>query len=87
MPLAYRVCAALLNRLPVDPTGRRVFDETLSDWRRELRTYRGLGAVIRAVVGVAAREVASQSMCRAWFRVVLWSTAWVLLSLGLSSVG
>jgi len=84
MGIVYRVCEVLLARLPVDDSGRRVFAETLADWRREPRTLRGLAAVVRAVAGVSLKEVASLSMCRTWLHILAWSTAWVILGLGLS---
>lgn len=86
MGLVYRVCEELLARLPVDDSGRRVFAETLADWRREPRTGRGLAAVVRAVAGVSFKEAASLSMCRTWLVIAGWSTAWALLGIGLSRI-
>lgn len=84
MGIIYRVCEALLHRLPVDDCASRVFAETLADWRREPQTLRGLLAVIRAVAGVTIREAVSVSMCRTWVHVLAWSTAWVVLGIGIS---
>ena len=84
MGIVYRMCEELLVRLPVDESGRRVFAETLADWRREPRTIRGIVAVCRAVAGVSIKEVASVSMCRTWLLILAWSTAWVVLGIGIS---
>jgi hypothetical protein len=86
MGIIYRVCDGLLALLPAEEGGRRVFAETLADWRREPRTLRGLAAVARAVAGVSAKELASLSMCRTWLHIAAWSTAWAILGIGLSRI-
>lgn len=86
MGIVYRLCEGLLARLPVDESGRRVFTETLADWRREPRTVRGLAAVGRAVAGVSVREVVSIAMCRTLAHVMAWSGGWALLGVALSRV-
>jgi hypothetical protein len=86
MGVIYRVCEAFLARLPVDDRGRRVFIETLADWRREPRTLRGVAAVCRAVAGISTKELASLPMCRTWLHISAWSTAWALLGIALSRI-
>jgi hypothetical protein len=86
MGSVYRVCAAMLTRLPVDERGRRVFDETLADWRREPHALRGMVAAARAVAGVSVREVASGAMGHTLLRVMAWSGGWALLGIVLSRV-
>ncbi len=81
MGMLYRGCACLLGVLPVDNAGRRVFDETLADWRREGRTASGMLAVARSVLLVSWREVISAPMGTMTLRIVGWSALWVVLGL------
>src|SRR5688572_3502291 len=75
--------------LPVDEAGRRVFDETLADWRREaarasgplarvLMCVRAVFAVLRAVVGVSFREVMLIRRSGMLVRVFLWTAGYLL---------
>jgi hypothetical protein len=84
MGIIYRACAAVLNRLPADEHGRRVFDETLADWRREPNALLGVVGAARAVAGVSVREVASSAMGHTLLRVMAWSSGWAILGVVLS---
>jgi len=81
MGMLYRVSAWLLGVLPVDDAGRRVFDETLADWRREGRTPSGVLAVVRSVALVSWREIGTAPMGTMAVRIVVWSALWVTLGL------
>jgi len=81
MGMLYRVSAWLLGLLPVDDAGRRVFDETLADWRREGRTFSGVLAVVRSVLLVSWRDFVSAPMGTMALRIVAWSVLWVVLGL------
>jgi len=81
MGMLYRVCACLLGVLPVDNAGRRVFDETLADWRREGRTASGMLAVVRSVMLVFRRDCVSAPMGTMARRIVAWSALWLTLGL------
>jgi hypothetical protein len=72
--------------LPVDAAGRRVFDETLADWRREHSkaltsvwrmavALRSSAAVLRGLALVSMREVHSGDGRAAFVRLGLWTTA------------
>lgn len=79
-----------LGSLPVDDAGRRVFDETLADWRKEaakargatagaLVTMRAIFAVIRCVAGVSVREAGSIHQGGLFLRVVVMIAAYLAL--------
>lgn len=80
MGIVYRMCEGLLIRLPMDDCGRRVFTETLADWRREASAVRGLVAVSRALVQVSVAEVSTFAMAA----VVMRAFAWLTLALFVS---
>lgn len=92
--ILYRIVEWFLAVLPVDASGRRVFDEILADWRREMNTARtglgsmvvvlqGLGAVARGLVQVSVRESTSREGVATLARLVAWSVATVTLSIAL----
>jgi hypothetical protein len=89
----YGVCYALVRRLlralPVDAIGRRVFDETLADWRRELQdapslvqklriTARNGVAAGRGVLMVSLGEVTRPEGRTLLLKVVMWSCVGLL---------
>lgn len=93
--ILYRFVRLFLTILPVDAAGRRVFDETLADWRREASAARssprrvvaglqGLGAVARGVAHVAVREGASREGVAALARLAAWSIATVVVGMVLN---
>ena len=76
--------------LPVDAAGRRCFDETLADWRREAANAKGswaalivsvraLFAVLRCVAGITIREVALIRQSGVLTRVCLWTVAYLAI--------
>jgi hypothetical protein len=84
----YRIVNWGLSVLPVDPAGRRVFDETLADWRRELdkahsvwaRTMvsiRATWSVLRSVGGVTVRELGAISGSGVLGRLFFWISAYL----------
>lgn len=88
--ILYRIVEWLLTVLPVDASGRRVFDETLADWRREagkalnrstaaLATLRSLLSVARSVVGVSAKDVTMIRQSSVWPRLLLWTCGYLAL--------
>lgn len=83
---AYRLCAHVLAALPLDAAARRVFDETLADWRREQRTFKGIVAVLRGIVLVAGRDIVSPAMGSFALRVAGWTGAWLLAGVVVSLV-
>ena len=75
--------------LPVDAAGRRCFDETLADWRREAAKAKGsfaatvvsvraMFAVFRCAVGVSLREVRLIRRSGVLVRVFLWIGGYLL---------
>jgi hypothetical protein len=88
--IVYRIVEWFLTVLPVDASGRRVFDETLADWRREagkatnqstavIATLRSLLSVARSVAGVSARDVIMIRQSSVWSRVLLWTCGYLAL--------
>jgi hypothetical protein len=88
--LLYSVVRWFLTALPVDDAGRRVFDETLADWRRDAAsatgrvtaavvTMRSLLSVIRSVAGVSAKEVVGLRHSGVVPRLLLWMFAYVVV--------
>ena len=86
----YRLVRQLLKILPVDTAGRRVFDETLADWRREAgkagsswtRAFVGVRAmfsVVRSVAGVSLKEVTGVHHSGVLPRLLLWMSAYVIV--------
>ena len=93
----YAIAEWFLVVLPVDDAGRRVFDETLADWRREAAKARGTVAgalvfvraifsVFRSIVGVSLREVTSIHRSGVLTRVCLWTVAYLLAYLAIVTV-
>jgi hypothetical protein len=88
--ILYRIVEWFLTVLPVDASGRRVFDETLADWRREAeraangwrRSFvgvRAMFAVARSVAGVSAKEVTLIRHSGVLPRLLLWTSAYVIV--------
>ncbi len=86
----YAVVRTLLSVLPVDHSGRRVFDETLADWRREAAnvsghlarlavSVRAIVSVVRGVVMISAREAFNRHGLASLGRLGAWSAMAVLL--------
>jgi hypothetical protein len=86
----YLIAEWLLGRLPVDLAGRRVFDETLADWRKEsakasglycssIVAIRAVGSVLRSVAGVSFREIRSLPRGAVLIRMCLWMTAFLIV--------
>lgn len=80
-----------LDVLPVDAAGRRCFDETLADWRREASKAKGtwatlvvsvraMFAVLRCVAGITLREVALIRQSGVLSRVCLWTVAYLAIA-------
>ena len=93
--ILYRIVEWFLTVLPVDASGRRVFDETLADWRREADAaqtsprrvavaLQGLGAVARGLAHVFVRESTSREGVAILTRLAAWSVATVTLSIALN---
>lgn len=87
--LLYSIANWALNALPVDTAGRRVFDETLADWRREAAkasallarasvTARASGSVLRCIAGVTAREIKLIPQSGVLLRVFLWVAGYMV---------
>ena len=77
--------------LPVDEAGRRVFDETLADWKREAKRASGLFArfvvaaravfsVLRCLAGVSLREVTLIRQSGVLARVFLWTVGYLVVA-------
>jgi len=86
----YTVARWFLNVLPVDETGRRVFDETLADWKSEaarasgllgsvIVSLRAVVSVLRSVVMISWRELSSREGLAPLVRLATWSIVSVLL--------
>lgn len=93
--ILYRIVEWFLTVLPVAASGRRVFDETLADWRREADAaptnprrvvveLQGLGAVARGLLHVSVRESTSREGVATLARLVAWSVATVMFSIALN---
>ena len=93
--ILYRIVEWFLTVLPVDASGRRVFDETLADWRREadaaqtspqrvVAGLQGLGAVARGLAHVSVRESTSREGVAALARLAAWSVAAAMVSIALN---
>ncbi len=90
LPL-YAVVRWALGVLPVDKSGRRIFDETLADWRREAErssgplsgvvvSARAMFSVLRCVTGVSLREVALIGQSGVLARVFLWTVGYLVVA-------
>lgn len=88
--ILYRIVEWFLTVLPVDASGRRVFDETLADWRREagkatnrstaaIATVRSLLSVVRSVAGVSVKDVIMIRQSSVWPRLLLWTCGYLAL--------
>jgi hypothetical protein len=77
----YAIARWVLWQLPVDAAGRRVFDETLADWRKERGALRGVCAVIRSVLMVSGRELTSGEGANGFRRLSSWSMACLIVAL------
>ena len=86
--LPYVLAKWLLSTLPVDAAGRRCFDETLADWRREaakangafagaIVAVRAMGSVLRSVAGVTFREMRLFPQSGVPLRLVFWMAAFL----------
>jgi hypothetical protein len=86
----YTLTQWCLRSLPVDGAGRRVFDETLADWRKEAANATGRRqalvisvraglSVVRCVMLICRREIGSREGIASLLRLAAWSTATVLL--------
>lgn len=86
----YGVVQWWLNALPVNEPGRRAFDETLADWRKEAARASGpLGGVMvsakavfaacRCVAGVSVREAALIPQSGVLTRVMFWTAGYLVV--------
>lgn len=86
----YTVTRWCLSVLPVDGSGRRVFDETLADWRSERASaagpwtafavsLRAIAAVFRSVMLISQRELSSRQGAAPLLRLAVWSLVCALL--------
>lgn len=91
----YGVVQWFLGVLPVDASARRVFDETLADWRSEADAaqtsprhvfvgLQGLGAVARGLAHVCVRESTSREGVATLARLAAWSAATVMTGIALN---
>lgn len=91
----YRIHERVLDSIPANPAGRRVFDETLADWRRESQSAvghwsrlcaaaRGFVAVVRSLGRVAWEEAGQVSGSGIPQRLGRWMLALTILGLALS---
>jgi hypothetical protein len=85
----YDVMRWFLSVLPVDEAGRRVFDETLADWRREAAkvsgsrsafvvSLRSMLSAARSVARVSGREVTLIRRSGVLLRMALWTVGYLV---------
>src|SRR5688572_21075439 len=90
----YTIAKWCLGTLPVDAAGRRVFDETLADWRNEAAQASGplaalavparaVWSVIRCVMMVSLREVRTREGAALLLRVAALSVVCMLVFIGI----
>ncbi len=88
----YTVAQQCLSLLPVDAAGRRCFDETLADWRKEAAQASGVLALVvparaiwsvfRCLMLVSLREIRSREGASVLLRLAAWSIVCMLLFIG-----
>jgi len=90
----YAIVRWCLSVLPVDAAGRRCFDETLADWRKEAAQASGLLAalivparamwsVFRCVMMVSLREIRTREGAALLLRLAAFSVAVMLVFIGI----
>lgn len=86
----YGLVRWFLSMLPVEGSGRRVFDETLADWRSEAAiatgpwgavtvSLRAVVSVVRSVLMISWSELSSRQGLAPLLRLATWSVVCVLL--------
>lgn len=79
-----------LGLLPVDQSGRRVFDETLADWKSEATkasgpqgsatvSLRAVASVLRSIAMISSKELSTRKGLAPLLRLATWSFVSVLV--------
>ena len=86
----YSVTQWCLSVLPVDDRGRRVFDETLADWKSEATkasgpqgsatvSLRAVASVLRSIAMISSKELSTRKGLAPLLRLATWSFVSVLV--------